>query len=81
MDEACHGVDGRVVSYYSRLYRIERCRKREITDTEEFLRRLGNIERKEILELRSEQWLSLPDGAPIQIISKRDQENSNSKRK
>ena len=30
IDEACEGVEGKIASYYSRLYRIERCRKREI---------------------------------------------------
>lgn len=63
-DEACEGVDGRVVSYYSRLYRVERCRKREIVEPEVYLKKAGPAKLK-IKELTSQQWLSLPDGQPI----------------
>jgi hypothetical protein len=72
VDEACEGVEGKLVSYYARLYKIERCRKREITSPELFLRRtagaggIGSLTQKfKVIELRSEQWLSLPDGEPI----------------
>jgi hypothetical protein len=64
VDEACEGVEGKITSYYSRLYRIERCRKREITTPEVYLKSLG-VTGGRIVELRSEQWLSLPDGQPI----------------
>lgn len=62
VDEACKGVDGKIVSFYSRLYKIEKCRKREI-DAESFTmrRKLGDIK---IVELRPEQWVSIPDGKP-----------------
>jgi len=62
IDEACAGLEGRVVSFYSRLYRVEKCRKREI-DAEHFLWK----QRSELrfTELRAEQWVSLPDGKPI----------------
>lgn len=64
VDEACRGVNEKFVSYYSRLYRIERCRKREIPDTEAFMRKKEN-NRLKLIELSSEQWLSLPDGKPM----------------
>lgn len=68
IDEACEGVEGKITSYYSRLYRIERCRKREVDHPEAYLKSLGMSE-KHIVELRSEQWLSLPDGKPINITT------------
>lgn len=64
VDEACEGINGKVVSYYSRLYRVERCRKREIVEPELFLKKAGPAKMK-IKELNSQQWLSLPDGQPI----------------
>ncbi len=64
VDEACRGVNEKFVSYYSRLYRIEKCRKREIPDTEAFMRKREN-NRMKFIELSSEQWLSLPDGKPM----------------
>jgi hypothetical protein len=64
VDEACAGVNGKVVSYYSRLYKIEACRKREITNPDLFFKKLGGPTMK-ITELRSEQWLSLPEGKDI----------------
>lgn len=64
VDEACRGVNEKFVSYYSRLYRIERCRKREITNPEAFMRKSEN-NRMKFIELSSEQWLSLPDGKPM----------------
>lgn len=64
VDEACAGVNNQVVSYYSRLYRIERCRKREILAPELFMKKAGRHLAK-LKELSSEQWLSLPDGEPM----------------
>lgn len=62
IDEACAGVDGKYVSFYSRLYKIEKCRKREI-DSEHFLWK--NRSGQKFTELRPEQWISMPDGPPI----------------
>ncbi len=64
VDEACEGIEGKIVSYYARLYKVEHCRKREILDTELYVKKtgIGNIK---LIELRSEQWLSLPNGKPI----------------
>jgi hypothetical protein len=62
IDEACAGVDGKYVSFYSRLYKIEKCRKREI-DSEHFLWK--NKTGQKFTELRPEQWISMPDGPPI----------------
>lgn len=64
IDEACKGLNGRFVSYYSRIYRVDACTKREI-DAEKFLRlRRGKIQ---IKELSAEQWISLPDGKILDI--------------
>lgn len=64
VDEACRGVDGKLVSFYSRLYRIEKCRKREL-DAEAFTMKRRAMDAK-IIELKPEQWLSLPDGKPLE---------------
>lgn len=73
VDEACEGVEGKVASYYSRLYRIEKCKKREIIDPDLYVKRQRSQDplrpdvQLRIVELRSEQWLSLPDGEPIAL--------------
>lgn len=71
VDEACQGVNDKVVSYYQRLYKVERCRKREIMDPELYVKRLGLNASVKIIELNSEQWLSLPDGQPIEDNTKK----------
>jgi len=63
VDEACKGVEGKVVSYYSRLYKIEKCRKREL-DAEVQSRQFYRNPLK-LKELTAEQWISLPDGKPM----------------
>jgi len=62
IDEACKGVEGKIVTFYSRMYKIERCHKREI-DAESFTmhRKAGDTK---MVELKAEQWLSMPDGKP-----------------
>ncbi len=65
IDEACRGVEGKIVSFYSKLYKIEKCRKREM-DPE--VATLKNPELKP-KELRPEQWNSLPDGKPLKSES------------
>lgn len=62
VDEACKGVEGKIVTFYSRMYKIEKCRKREI-DAEAFTmnRKLGD---SKLIELKPEQWISMPDGKP-----------------
>ena len=63
IDEACKGVEGKLVTFYSRMYRIEKCRKREIDPEVYTMKRRGqNIQ---TTELRPEQWISMPDGKPI----------------
>ncbi|MCX6127081.1 MAG: hypothetical protein NTV34_20350, partial [Proteobacteria bacterium] len=62
LDEACKGVDGKFVSFYSRLYKIEKCRKREINAEAYTMQTRGRD--LHLVELRPEQWLSLPDGLP-----------------
>ncbi len=63
VDEACRGIEGKLVSFYSRLYRIEKCRKREL-DAEAYTMKRRSFDAK-IIELKPEQWLSLPDGKPL----------------
>lgn len=72
LNEACKGVEGKFVTYYSKLYRIEKCRKREL-DPEDFLKKPGNAGIK-FVELTSEQWLSLPDGKSLIEVKKQDEE-------
>jgi len=56
---ACKGLDGLWVSFVSRTYRIENCRKREI-DPERLLRlSKGKVK---LQEITAQQWLSIPDG-------------------
>ncbi|MBM4252189.1 MAG: hypothetical protein FJ146_09480 [Deltaproteobacteria bacterium] len=64
IDEACAGLEGRIASYYSYVYRVEKCRKREIKNSELYLKKLG-VDNVLVYEMSSEQWLSLPNGAPI----------------
>ncbi len=59
LDEACKGLNGKLVSFYSKLYRIEKCRKKEL-DAEEYTRKAkGSIGTPR--ELTPEQWISIPD--------------------
>jgi len=62
VDEACEGINGKVVSYYSRLYRIERCYKREILSPSMYTKEHNGFYGKEV---SSQVWISLPDGEPI----------------
>ena len=62
LDEACSGLEGRYVSYYSRVYKVYKCHKRPV-DPVQFSRKV----RKSPKELSSEQWLSLPLGLPLKL--------------
>jgi hypothetical protein len=63
IDEACKGVEGKIVTFYSRMYKIEKCHKREI-DAESFTmhRKLNDTK---LIELHADQWVSMPDGKPF----------------
>ncbi|MFW7379604.1 MAG: hypothetical protein ACOH5I_12395 [Oligoflexus sp.] len=63
IDEACRGLNEKYVTYYSRVYRIERCRKREVIDPD--FSSLKQLSQKKVIELSSEQWISIPDGEPL----------------
>jgi hypothetical protein len=63
IDEACKGVEGRFVTFYSRMYKIEKCRKREINAEQFTMRR--KTAGLELIELKPEQWVSMPDGKPF----------------
>jgi hypothetical protein len=62
IDEACKGAEGKIVTFYSRMYKIEKCHKREI-DPESFTMH-SSIGNTKLPELQSEQWVSMPDGKP-----------------
>lgn len=64
IDEACRGVDGKIVTFYSRMYKIEKCRKREINAEKYTMGRRVNDTK--LIELRPEQWVSMPDGKPFE---------------
>jgi hypothetical protein len=64
IDEACKGVDGKIVTFYSRMYKIEKCRKREINAEKYTMGRRVNDAK--LIELRPEQWVSMPDGKPFE---------------
>jgi len=61
VDEACRGLNGKFVYYYSRIYKIEKCARRPM-DPELFTKNNPEVAPK---ELSAEQWLSLPLGAPL----------------
>lgn len=63
LSEACQGINGRFVTYYSKLYFIEKCFKREVLDAPGMMKKLGKRDEK-FIELSSDQWISLPDGKP-----------------
>ncbi len=63
ISEACAGIEGRFVSYYSKVYRIESCRKRQLSDKR--IETEFKDGRVRLVELTSEQWISLPDGPSI----------------
>lgn len=65
IDEACYGVEGKYVSYYERVYKIEKCRKREVKAEVVMEGKLAKIKFR---ELTSEQWISLPNGKNIEKI-------------
>ncbi|MBC7661283.1 MAG: hypothetical protein H7249_16435 [Chitinophagaceae bacterium] len=56
--EACKGLNGKFVAYYSKIYRIEKCRK-EPVDPLMFGKRYPKYAP---MELSSEQWISIPTG-------------------
>ena len=63
IDEACKDLDGTIVTFQSRVYRLEKCHKREYNN-EQFSQDRANHGLK-ITELTPTQWLSLPDGRPF----------------
>jgi hypothetical protein len=63
LEEACKGLNGKFVAYYSRIYRIEKCKKRPV-DAEQF--GVKNP-RYKLEELSGEQWISLPNGQEFKL--------------
>lgn len=58
---ACKGLEGRFVTYYSQIYKIERCKRRPVSISSAKLARL------KLRELSSSEWLSIPEGKPLKI--------------
>jgi hypothetical protein len=63
LDEACKGLNGTYLSYYAKIYKIEKCRKREV-DAERFVMRFPNYK---LREMSSEQWISIPTGKHLKL--------------
>ena len=63
IDEACKGLNGTFVSYFSKIYKIQGCRKHEV-DAEKFMLHYPTYRLK---EMKSEQWVSLPTGKNLQL--------------
>ena len=63
VDEACRDIDGKYVSYYQNLYKIENCSKRKVTA--KYL--LKNKLQYSPVEMTDQQWMSIPDGIDIDI--------------
>ena len=61
--EACKGMNGKFVTYYSRIYHIEACRKQPV-DPELFLQRNPSYK---LSEMTSEQWISIPTGKDYKL--------------
>ena len=64
IDEACKGLKDQYVAYYSKIYKIENCHKR-LAEASVISKKLLSSKRDKIVELSSEQWISLPDGPPL----------------
>ena len=64
IEEACRGKNGKLASYYSKLYRIENCKKRLIIEPERQKRELRKSHAT-VQELTTDQWISIPDGRSI----------------
>ena len=65
--EACEGINGKYVSYYSRVYKIERCFKRLVDGAA--LSRVASKKMANIKEISSQVWISIPAGSPIEVKS------------
>ena len=63
VDEACEGINGKFISYYSKIYKIVKCYKREV-NPEKFLVKYKNYKLREV---SSTVWLSLPNGKPYSL--------------
>ncbi len=61
--EACKGLNGKFVAYYSKVYFIEKCRKKPV-DPILFGQRYPKVSPQ---ELNSEQWISIPTGTDYKI--------------
>lgn len=63
LSEACRGLEGKYVKYYSRIYKIVKCRKREIDP--DVLLKEPTGKNLNFIELTSGQWISLPAGEDL----------------
>ena len=65
--DACAGLNNQFVTYYGQLYKIEKCRRREVQD-QKIIRAV--TKKGKLRELDSQRWVSLPEGEPIEAPKK-----------
>jgi|GEM_PF-5813743 len=63
ISKACRGLNRKFVSYYSKVYKIQNCKKREI-DSAVFSQKYRTVRP---IELSSDQWISLPNGKDLKL--------------
>lgn len=63
---ACKNLEGKFTTYYSKFYKIEKCKKREVDL--DYIK--SKVKFSKLVELTSSQWLSIPKGKPITLDSK-----------
>lgn len=61
--DACKGLNGKLVSFYSDVYLIEKCKKRMITDPAKLK---TMVAANAVIEIDSSRFVSLPQGKPIE---------------
>lgn len=65
LKEACRGLNGKFVTYYSKVYKVEGCKKREVKTAGSIQKHISLL--KDIRELSSSQWISLPNGKDLNL--------------
>ncbi len=61
VDEACEGLNKKFVYYYSKVYYIDQCQKKSLSNVE-YNALMARFPETSMIELTSSQWISLPDG-------------------
>ncbi len=63
INEACKGLEGKMITFHSKIYRVEKCRKREY-DPEIISKTLLKSTLKPV-EVTDSVWISMPNGKPL----------------